>query len=735
MTRKAEIDFETYSEAGYVWDEAATRWRMPPGCSTYGLKVVGLAVYAEHPSTEVVCLAYDLGDGKGCRLWVPGMPPPADLLAHIEEGGLIEAHNAGFEWAIWRYICEARWGWPHIPLAQLRCTQARSQAYALPGSLGGVAEVLGTKAKNPEGERLIKLLSCPRQPSAKDPRRRVRVEDAPEEASRFYVYCRDDVGAEHAISEVIPELPPEELAFWRSTVAMNARGMAIDAAGVRACIRVLDEAYRQAEAALPQITGGVVRASSEVARISAWMAARGVHTKSLDAAALEALLAAPLPMDVRQVLEIRQATGSAGVKKVYAMARMADSRGRLCHMFIYHGARTGRDTGKDIQPQNLVKHGPRLRWCENADCLQPYGTHALNCPHCGTPAAMSHEEPWSYEAVDAALRAIGRGFTEALRVFGDPVLLVSGCIRGLFIAGPGMDLIASDYASIEAVVTAVLAGEEWRIEAFRRKEDIYLVSAGRMMGRTLEWYMANGGKKHPDRQDLGKPSELGLGFGGWIRAWRQFDDSDRFTDDEVRDNIKAWRAASPAIVELWGGQFRGPPFRIERWELYGLEGAIIRALQNPNTWQDYRLIGYYHCTRADVLYCLLPSGRHLSYHRPRLSPSTDRPGTLTITYEGYNSNPKAGAMGWIRRELYGGSATENVVQAVARDFMRDGALRVEAAGYPVVMRTHDELVAEVREGFGSVEEFEALMGVCPPWAEGWPIRAAGGYRAKRYRKD
>lgn len=162
-----------------------------------------------------------------------------------------------------------------------------------------------------------------------------------------------------------------------------------------------------------------------------------MHTKSLDAAALEALLAAPLPMDVRQVLEIRQATGSAGVKKVYAMARMADSRGRLCHMFIYHGARTGRDTGKDIQPQNLVKHGPRLRWCENADCLQPYGTHALNCPHCGTPAAMSHEEPWSYEAVDAALRAIGRGFTEALRVFGDPVLLVSGCIRGYSSPGRG----------------------------------------------------------------------------------------------------------------------------------------------------------------------------------------------------------------------------------------------------------------------------------------------------------
>lgn len=121
-----------------------------------------------------------------------------------------------------------------------------------------------------------------------------------------------------------------------------------------------------------------------------------------------------------------------------------------------------------------------------------------------------------------------------------------------------------------------------------------------------------------------------------------------------------------------------------------------------------------------MLYCLLPSGRHLSYHRPRLSPSTDRPGTLTITYEGYNSNPKAGAMGWIRRELYGGSATENVVQAVARDFMRDGALRVEAAGYPVVMRTHDELVAEVREGFGSVEEFEALMGVCPRGLRGGP---------------
>ena len=105
-----------------------------------------------------------------------------------------------------------------------------------------------------------------------------------------------------------------------------------------------------------------------------------------------------------------------------------------------------------------------------------------------------------------------------------------GCGAFPFTAAPGHELLCSDFASIEAAVTAVLAGEQWRIDAFKRKEDIYLLSASRTTGIPLDEYLAHpdGPKGHPDRQKIGKPQELGLGYGGWIGAWRQFDKSDNY---------------------------------------------------------------------------------------------------------------------------------------------------------------------------------------------------------------
>jgi DNA polymerase len=325
------------------------------------------------------------------------------------------------------------------------------------------------------------------------------------------------------------------------------------------------------------------------------------------------------------------------------------------------------------------------------------------------------------------------------RIYGDAQLALSGIIRGMFIAGPGCDLIASDYSSIEAVVAAALAGEEWRLEAFRQRQDIYLVSAGRITGRSPEEYaayLAEHGHKHPDRQKIGKPAELGLGFGGWINGWRVFDDSDLFTDEDVKQNIRAWRTASPAIVEMWGGQVRGKPWRPDRLELYGLEGAAIAAVQNPGQCYSYRSISY--GMRGDALYCRLPSGRYLTYHRPRLAPSTRWEGVeglVELSFEGWNTNPAAGPMGWIRINTFAGRLFENVVQAVARDLMAHAVVSLERARYPLVLRVHDELVAEVPAGWGSIEDFEAIMATLPAWAAGWPIRAAGGWRGQRYRKD
>jgi DNA polymerase len=143
-----------------------------------------------------------------------------------------------------------------------------------------------------------------------------------------------------------------------------------------------------------------------------------------------------------------------------------------------------------------------------------------------------------------------------------------------------------------------------------------------------------------------------------------------------------------------------------------------------------------YVVRDDVLWCVLPSGRRLYYHRPRLTTGPDRLGrgvSYTLSVEQWNTNPLKGPMGWHRVELWVGILVENVVQAVARDLLAGAMVRCEPAGYPFVMHTHDEGTAEVPQGVGSVEGMAAIFAELPAWAEGWPVRAEGG-RHVRYQK-
>lgn len=733
-----DLDFETYSEAGFIWN--GEKWLAPLGAQKKGLPAVGVAVYATHPSTEILALAYDLKDGRGRRRWRPGQPDPVDLLQYVASGGEIEAHNVSFELWIWNCVGVRRYGWPVFRPQQALDSMAKARAYGLPGALGKLGPVLNLDTlKIEDGKRLLDKFSVPRKPTKNNPALRLRLDDEPEEAAKFYDYNEGDIITEAEASARLPDLPPEELAFFRATLETNLRGCAVDRAGMDACLSILSQALEKYNTELAELTAGTVQRASEVAKLTGWLGAYGVRMQSMDDEAVTATLARDnLPPAARRALEIRKLVGSASVKKVYALARQITEVGRVHDMFIYHAARTGRDAGADVQPQNLPKAGPALTWCEDATCGKPYGRHHTErCPFCHAPNWASRQTEWTAEATDTALEVMGSGSLEYVEyIYGDALLTISGCIRGLFVAGPGMDFICSDFSSIEAVVTAMLAGEQWRIDAFHAKKDIYYASASRITGVPEEEYAqhkAATGAHHSDRQKIGKPAELGLGFSGWLGAWRQFDKSDTFTDDEVKANIMAWREASPAIVELWGGQVRGKPWKPERHELYGLEGAAIAAVQNPGQCFSYRSISY--GVVDDVLLCRLPSGRHIAYQSPRLSPSSRWPDQLELTFMAWNSNPKMGAMGWVRMQTYGGRLTENVVQAVARDIMRDAALRLDAAGYPIVLRVHDELAAEVLAGTGSIGEFERLMSIPPPWAAGWPIRASGGWRGRRFRKE
>lgn len=732
-----DFDFETYSEAGYQWDEAAGKWRSLDGygAQSKGLPAVGAAVYSESLTCEVLSLAYDLKDGAGRRHWRPGQLPPLDLFRHIAAGGLLEAWNAGFESWIWDNVCRPRMGWPPLPREQLRCAMAKARAFALPGGLDNAGAVVGaSQQKDPEGTRLLRKFTMPRTPTKADPRRRIRPEEDAVDGPKLYAYNVQDIRAEAEVSSLVPDLSAEELENWQLDQRINRRGVQVDRDAVENCLAIIEQAFARYNAELREITGGIE--ASKVQQLQGWLAGRSVYLDSMDEEAIDAALLRPdLPPDARRALEIRQTIGSAAVKKLYGMRHRSTRAGRLHDLFLYHATRTGRTTGEGVQPTNMPNSGPEVRKCADATCGRHYGAMLDACPHCAAPAWASGVEEWGPDAVETALAVISfRSLDYVEMVFGagQALAVVSACLRGLFIAADGHELICSDYSAIEAVGLAAIAGEEWRLEVFRTHGKIYEMSAAKITGIPFEEFLrhkSETGQHHPMRKKVGKVAELASGYQGWVGAWKAFDAPG--TDEEIKAAILAWRAASPAIVELWGGQFRGRPWDADyRPELYGLEGMAVAALTNPGRWFEYRGIGYFY--QGAALYCRLLSGRLLTYHRPRLDPSPR--GGWEISFEGWNTNPNNGPKGWIRIKTWGGRLTENVIQATCRDIQWFGMRALEARGYPIVLHVYDENVAEVPRGFGSVAEFESIMSTMPPWAADWPVRASGGFRARRYRK-
>lgn len=761
-TALPDHDFETYSEAGQVWDDAINRWRLPDGAppgSKKGLPLVGAAVYAKHPSTEVLSYYYDLLDGYGKTFWAPGLPNPERLFSFIRAGGIIEAHNSAFEWWIWNEVCVPRYGWPPLPIEQTRCSMAKARAHALPGALGEVGQVLNIPTqKDAEGGRLLDKFSVPRNPTKADSRRRITpLDDHTEhvakgrpglsDAQKLYSYNATDLDAEHGVTVRCPDLEGEELEYWIVDQRINRRGVAVDMAGVQDCIAIIEQAHQRLNAELQALTAGQVTKASELQALGNWLRSRGVPVTtgqgSMDDEAITGYLkvCAPHPPGginpARRALEIRAAIGSASVKKVFAMRLRATAEDRLHDLFNYHAARTGRATGDGPQPTNLPNSGPQVIKCT---CGRWFGASLPICRWCGTVRAPGVKvREWNPEAMEECLGlARHRSFDLLCEVYGDGMHALSGCLRGLFVAAEDHDLVSSDYSAIEAVVLAVLAGEAWRLEVFRTHGMIYEASASRMFGVPLEEFKrvkAETGEHHPLRKK-GKIGELALGYQGWVGAMRAFDAPG--TDDEIKRDVLAWRDANREIVEFWGGQTRRDG-RYDVPELFGVEGAAVGAILNPGAVKpvlrrDGSATGVSYQLRGTVLYCRLPSGRELRYHNPRLTPSDRRPGEWAISYEGYNTNPKNGPRGWITIRTWGGRLVENIVQAVARDILRFAMINLERAGYAIVLHVYDEIVSEIRKGWGSVEEFERIMSTMPAWAWGWPVNAAGGWRGARYRK-
>lgn len=645
--------------------------------SSVDIRRAGVYVYAEHPSTDIWCAAYALDD-EPVGMWLPGEPCPTAVTAACAEGWTVIAHNANFERVMWGRILATRYGWPQPRLEQWRCTMAMAMAMALPGSLEGAAAALGLEhTKDMEGHGLMLRMASPRRPrKGENPDGVFWFDDEPRK-QRLYAYCRQDVEVERQLERRLLALRPSELRLWHLDQTINDRGVYVDTELCRAALQVVETSTRWLNDELRELTGGFVRAASNVAQLTAWLEGRGIRTPSLDKVHIEALLGrGDLTEDVRRCLEIRQEAAKAAVKKIDALLAGMNADGRARGLLQYHAASTGRWAGRRFQPQNIKR--PDIK------------------------------------DVDSAIAAVASGSADLVRILYDqPLAVVGDCLRGMVRAPAGRRLIAADFSNIEGRVLAWLAGEQWKCDAFSAFDrgegpDIYRLAYARAFGIPV-------GGVDDDGRQVGKVMELALGYQGGVGAFQTMAVGYRVSvSDERADEIKvAWRDAHPAIVQFW-------------WDL---DRAAQQAVQAPGI--VYRVGALAFRRAGSFLFLRLPSGRTLCYPYPRVA---DREvpwgGTRpAVVYKGVDSYTRRWQDCW----AYGGLWAENVTQAVARDVMAEAMGRVEAAGYPVVLTVHDEVVSEINCDFGSLSEFEALMVELPSWADGLPV-AAKAWSAERYRK-
>jgi DNA polymerase len=390
---------------------------------------------------------------------------------------------------------------------------------------------------------------------------------------------------------------------------------------------------------------------------------------------------------VKRLLEIRQELSKASTAKYKALINGLDGVDHIRSLLMYHGAGTGRWTAKRFQPQNLPSRGLAV----------------------------------DAEGVDGAIAAAKVGLLEEL--YSDVMGVASACIRGMLIASPGHRFISADFSAIEGRVLAWMAGEEHVLQAYVEGKRLYCVAAAGIY--KVPYEEINEGRKHDPKykkmDSIGKVIELACGYQGSVGAFKAMAEGYgvEVPEDEAKEAIYAWRESRPLTVALWRG----------------MEQAAIEAVMSPGTVTTYQMVKFK--VIGKYLLMKLPSGRFLYYFNPNVEekemPWKDDQGNPCykdcVSYWAVDSYTKK----WSKCWGYGGLWTENAVQAVARDLMASAMLRVEAAGYPVVLTVHDELVSEAPVDHGSVEDYVKIMCDSPAWAAGCPV-AAEGWSGPRYRK-
>lgn len=687
----------------------------------------GTHAYAER--VEVMLFAWAIDDGP-VSVWdlTTGEPIPSQLRKAIANPDtILYFHNSHFDRTVLRHAM------PELapPVERWRDTMVQALAHSLPGALGALCEVLGVpqdKAKDKEGKALIQLFCKPRPKNSK--LRRATSKTHPVEWQRFVAYAGLDIEAMREIFRRLPKWNYQgaELALWHRDQQINDRGVCMDVQLARAAIEAVEQEQKRLAKRTQVMTDGEVQAATQRdAMLKHIVESYGVDLPDMQRSTLERRIADPdLPSAVKELLAIRLQASTTSTSKYKSLMKGISNDGRLRGTLQFCGAsRTGRWAGRLFQPQNLPR--PSLE----------------------------------QEQIDEGIEALKAGCADLL--FDNIMELTSSALRGCIMAPEGKKLVVSDLSNIEGRKLAWLAGEQWKLDAFREYDTLILDSNGKPIWdapakdfkrRGPDLYKlayARAFNISPDNVDkyqrqIGKVMELGLGFGGGVAAFLTFAlvyglDLDELANAalpniprDVLREAKSWYdesvkrkstyglservfIACDSLKRLWR---RAHPMTCDFW--YQLERTVRSAIAAPGKTL--------YCEKLKVrrdgawLRIQLPSGRALCYPSPAIENGN-------ITYQGVNSYSRK----WQRLKTYGGKLVENVTQAAARDVLAGNMPLIENAGYSIVLTVHDEVICEApdTDDFND-KALSALLSTNPEWAPDIPLNA-GGFEAYHYRKD
>lgn len=626
----------------------------------------GVYKYADSPAFEILLFAYSIDDGEIHIVdLVRGEELPDEITEAIKSDTVIKtAFNAQFE-----RVCLSKHLGILLDPSSWYCTAVQAAELSLPSSLAYVGAALGLeRQKMTDGKELIKYFCVPCKPTKSNgSRTRNMPWNAPEKWALFKEYCKRDVDVERQIAEKLKKYPlsKSEHDLYVLDQNINDRGVLVDLELARQAVKLNSIQTAVATEQAYTLTG--LENPNSVAQLKAWLTENGVEIDSLSKKAVAAL-ADETDGDIQEMLHLRLLMSKTSVKKYEAVMRSVCRDNRVRGMMRFCGAsRTGRWSGQILQVQNLPQnHLPDLT------------------------LARDIVKDGDFEMLDMT--------------FGNVPNVLSELIRTVLIPKQNHRFIVADFSAIEARVLSWLAGEQWRLDTFRNGGDIYCASASQMFRVPVEKHGVNG-----HLRQKGKISELACGYGGSVGALKNMGAVEMgVPEDELQGLINDWRNANPHIVKLWTE----------------VGNTAMKAIKEKTIVSLGKLVFMYE---RGILFIRLPSGRRLSYIKPRIG--TNRFGGDSITYMGVGASKK-----WERLETFGGKLVENIVQAIARDLLASAMMNVANAGYDIVFHVHDEIIAEVPDGQGSVDEMCMLMSINPDWADGIPL-SADGYECEYYRKD